>query len=450
MNRTDKINTEQDPWKHPAPTSSTRCLLQNLSEKSLSAILCVARLVGTPLLLLPIQLQATDNNPPPLTAHARLDQSSTDSIPQSEQADQSTNSTNNPETSQSNKPTDKPETASPQTATLQESDIKTDQTTEDVTREAPSEPADVLLVVGAGGTSAYEEDFSNWESEWRELATSAGANYQSIGLEKQNGEGNGALTDRDAFWKQLDQLLDGRKSPLWIIFIGHGTYTRGVAKFNMRGPDISAEDLQAKLNSGTRPLIFLNFSSASGPFINALSEEGRVVLTATKNGDEQNYSRFGGYFVESLRDPTSDLDHDHQVSVLEAFIAASARTKAYYDSEQRIMTEHALIDDNGDQLGTPANFFRGIRVAKKTKPGTQSDGRRSSRQNLTDIQQQPQFTREQRTQRDRYEEALDQIVQRRSEMSDAEYLSELESVLIPLSKLYQIPKKADAETRSEN
>jgi len=160
-------------------------------------------------------------------------------------------------------------------------------------------------------------------------------------------------------------------------------------------------------------------------------------VTATKSGEEQNYSRFGGFFTESILDPTADLDHDDQVSVLEAFLAASARTRAYYDSENRIMTEHALLDDNGDQLGTPSNFFRGIRATKKTKAGTIPDGRRSSRQTLSKPQASLTLSPAQRAERDRYENALDEITQRRELLSEQEYLEELEAVLVPLSTIYE-------------
>ena len=33
---------------------------------------------------------------------------------------------------------------------------------------------------------------------------------------------------------------------LWIVFIGHGTFDGRSAKFNLRGPDISADELAAR------------------------------------------------------------------------------------------------------------------------------------------------------------------------------------------------------------
>jgi hypothetical protein len=300
---------------------------------------------------------------------------------------------------------------------------------------------DVLLILGASGTPEYESDFLKCEKLWRDLATTSGARYHVIGLDESKQQTpptrNSAVNDLAALQQKIEGMSGGGDNPLWIVLIGHGTYTRGVAKFNLRGPDVSAEELKSQLDKVTRPTIVLNFSSSSGPFINAISGENRVVVTATKSGEEQNYSRFGGFFTESILDPTADLDHDDQVSVLEAFLAASARTRAYYDSENRIMTEHALLDDNGDQLGTPSNFFRGIRATKKTKAGTIPDGRRSSRQTLSKPQDSLTLSPAQRAERDRYEIALDEITQRRELLSEQEYLEELEAVLVPLSTIYE-------------
>ena len=52
-----------------------------------------------------------------------------------------------------------------------------------------------------------------------------------------------------------------------------------------------------------RPLAVINCASASAPFINRLAGENRVVITATKSGDEQNFARFGQYIVGRDRRP---------------------------------------------------------------------------------------------------------------------------------------------------
>src|SRR5213075_927990 len=95
----------------------------------------------------------------------------------------------------------------------------------------------------------------------------------------------------------------------------------------------------------------------------------RVIVAAARSGYEQNYARFGQYMAEAIADPTADLDKDGQTSLLEAFLTASRRVAEYYATEGRMVTEHALLDDNGDGFGTPADWFRGIRAVKAAKDG---------------------------------------------------------------------------------
>ena len=306
---------------------------------------------------------------------------------------------------------------------------------------------DLILVMGAGGTEEYETEFRELESKWRAVCKAAGVGYQVIGLpeseiEAQTGEGTkdqveDAKSDRDSLLEKIEIAEANEDDPLWIVLMGHGTYSRGVAKFNLRGPDVTAAEINDSLGKLSRPIVFLNLFSSSGPFLNALSNENRIIITATRSGEEKNYSRFARFFIESLAADASDLDHDSQVSVLEAFLAASAMTRDFYDSEQRLMTEHALLDDNGDQLGTQADFFRGVRPVKKAKGGKSLDGRVSSRQNLVEGEADLNLTEIQRRQRDDYEAALDKLSDRKSQLTDAEYLKELENILIPLARLYE-------------
>src|SRR5204863_7310884 len=57
-----------------------------------------------------------------------------------------------------------------------------------------------------------------------------------------------------------------------------------------------------------------------------------------------------------------DRDRDGQIRLLEASLMASHHTAEFYKAESRLATEHALLDDNGDGLGTPADWFRGVRA----------------------------------------------------------------------------------------
>ena len=79
--------------------------------------------------------------------------------------------------------------------------------------------------------------------------------------------------------------------------------------------------------------------------------------------------------------PSADLDKDGQTSLLEAFLIASKQTADYYKSQARLSSEHALIDDNADGKGTPADWFEGTRLTRKPKDGA-ADGLKANQFHL--------------------------------------------------------------------
>lgn len=291
--------------------------------------------------------------------------------------------------------------------------------------------ATMVVVVGASGTEEYAETFSQWAADWQRAAEEGGAVWQRVGEGEESAE-----TDRDRLLQILEHERSETLKPFWLILIGHGTFDGQQAKFNLRGPDISAQELAKALEGVNRPLVIVNASSASGPFVNALSAAGRVIVTATKNGYELNYSRFGGYMAAAIRDPRSDLDKDDQVSVLEAFLAASAQVAEYYDSEGRLATEHAILDDNGDRLGTPADFFQGVRAMRAAQDGHDVDGTLALRTVLVPSMLEQQIPEDLRTQRDALEQQLEQLRQRKADLEPPEYDRQLEEILLRIAAIY--------------
>src|SRR5262249_51975520 len=141
--------------------------------------------------------------------------------------------------------------------------------------------------------------------------------------------------------------------------------------------DVTPEDLLDWLEPLARPVAVIDTTSCSGPFLGKLTAPGRVVITATKNGKENNFAYFGRALGEVLGDPQTDLDDDQQISLLELYLAASARLAQFYTKERRMVTEHALLDDNGDSFGTPPDWFQGIRAVKKAQDFAEADGHRA-------------------------------------------------------------------------
>ncbi len=289
----------------------------------------------------------------------------------------------------------------------------------------------MLVVVGAPGNDEYRTEFHHWASQWRAAAEKASAQFLEIGEEPA-----AAPPDRE----RLREALAGRAStslePLWLVLIGHGTFDGREAKFNLRGPDVTDVELLEWLKPIQRPVVILNCFSASGPFLSRLSAPNRVVVTATRSGDEQNFARFGQYLAESIADLRGDLDKDGQVSLLEAFLVASNRVAEFYRTRSRLSTEHPLLDDNGDRLGTPPDWFHGIHATKRAKDGVELDGVRAHQLHLILSDREQRMSPEQRQHRDRLERSAAELLSKKAHISEDEYYAQLESIMIELARLY--------------
>jgi hypothetical protein len=291
--------------------------------------------------------------------------------------------------------------------------------------------AGILLVIGASGLEEYRENFDSWTAKWEKVARQSETPLKLIG------RGAEKPSDREQLQSVLDNVPKQGASPLWVVMIGHGTFNRGVAKFNLRGPDVSATELSQWLEPQQRPVVIVNCASASGPFVNRLSGKNRIVVTATKSGNEDNYARFGEYFARAIASPDSDLDHDDEVSVHEAFLRASADVRQFYETEDRIATEHALIDDNGDGKGTPATMFRGTRSDGTAKDGSQLDGPIASRVTLSPAGNRLPLTPEELTERASIEDQLDVLRSRKDLTGEQAYDAQLEPLMLRLAKIYR-------------
>ncbi|HWB08442.1 MAG TPA: hypothetical protein VG826_04430 [Pirellulales bacterium] len=290
----------------------------------------------------------------------------------------------------------------------------------------------VLVVVGAEGTEEYGRQFRQWAGRWKDACEKGHADFAAIGLDEP-----GETSDHDLLERRLaDETAAGRQEPLWLILIGHGTFDGKTARFNLRGPDFSSGELAAWLTSFERPLAVINCASASGPFINDLSGPNRVVITATKSGFEHNFARLGDYLSAAIGDPKADLDKDDETSLLEAFLLAAGRVKEFYDSDARLATEHALVDDNGDRLGTPADWFQGVRATKSAQDGASLDGLRASQFQLVTGSVTQRLTLEARQRRDELEAAVARLRQQKGSLPADDYYAQLEPLLVQTARLY--------------
>jgi hypothetical protein len=299
----------------------------------------------------------------------------------------------------------------------------------------------VIVVVGASGAPDYEAQFQRWADRWQTAAEKASAECIRLGRPDSSD-----TTDREQLRALLAQKSSSSSEPLWLVLIGHGTYDGHDAKFNLRGPDVSDVELAQWLAPVKRPVAVLDCTSASGPFLTRLSGNNRVIVTATKSGHEQNFARFGEYLAEAIADPRADLDKDGQVSLLEAFLTAGSRTNEYYRTHAQLATEHALLDDNGDRLGTPADWFRGVRATRRAKDGAPLDGIRAHQFHLIPSDRERSFPAEKRQRRDQLELAIAALRDQKDKLAEDEYYGRLERLMVELARLYA-EARADTPSR---
>ncbi len=286
-----------------------------------------------------------------------------------------------------------------------------------------AQSAHLLIVVGLPGDPEHGELFKKWGTTLASTAT------DKLGIAKDHVT---LLQDqqatREGVIKAFGSLAAaaGEDDTVAIVLFGFGTYANKVAKFNLPGPDMTPEDfapLLAKLKS--KRVVFVDTTSASAPFVEALSGPGRVIVSATRNGAEVYATLFGGPFVEAFSLEAADADHDGKVSILEAFDYARKTVAASFQREGLLPTEHALLDDNGDKEGS----MEPSRDAK--------DGRNAAVLNLGSLHAQAlpadEKLRALYLERQDLERRIDSLKLLKSGMDPDKYASELEKLATELA-----------------
>lgn len=216
-----------------------------------------------------------------------------------------------------------------------------------------------VIICGSGGTPEYSQKFINWgERLYRVLVDEFDHDPEKTILLSER------PTEEDAAWARADKEHIAEvfatiakeateQDILFVYLIGHGSFMRQTTSLNIPGPDVSAENFKTYFEPiAARPIAVVNSASSSAGFINMLSGPDRIICSATKSVEEVNATEFMEFFLQGLEDGSADQNHDERISLLEACQQAAALTDAWYLAEGLIATEHALIDDNGDERGT--------------------------------------------------------------------------------------------------
>jgi len=285
-----------------------------------------------------------------------------------------------------------------------------------------------VIVTGAGGEPAYAKQFEQWTTELR----TALASHYNFGADHTKVLPRATAEDVKRMFAQLKSQLDPN-NVLFVFLIGHGSFDGKESKFNLVGPDLSASDYNALLSAlPTHRVVIFNMSSASGEFAKSLSAKGRIVITATKSGQEANATRFPGFFIAALNATDADTDQDGHVSVLEAFVYANRLTADFYARAGRLATEHALLEDNGDGVGhEKAEAGEGL-LARATYLDSLSIDEAAA--NVA--------TGKLLKERTRLEAEIEQLIARKQNLPEAEYEASLEKLFIELAKINRSIKQA--------
>jgi hypothetical protein len=200
-----------------------------------------------------------------------------------------------------------------------------------------------VTVTGLGGEPEYVAQFARWAGD---LDRQLKLNGPDARVETLSGATATRQHARETLTQLANQITPDDAFALFLI--GHGSFDGTEYKLNVPGPDITAEDLREWLShiKASRQLV-VDMTSCSGAAMPSLAAKNRIVVTATKSGNEKNATVFPRYFIDAFHDPSADTDKNGVITALEAFHYAQLKVTEYFTSEKLIATEHALFSDTG-------------------------------------------------------------------------------------------------------
>lgn len=213
-----------------------------------------------------------------------------------------------------------------------------------------------VLIVGLGGSEEYREEFhAQAYLVYDALINRHGIPEENVTWLSERVETDPeriALRSTRANVLQTFGEIAQRATPmdrLFVVMIGHGTAGNGTVQFNLPGPDLTPGDfLEGLAAFPSQTLALVHTGSASGGFVAPLSGPNRILVAATRTERQLNATEFGRFFAKAVGEEASDLDHDQRLSLLEAFLYTRQEVERFYEDENELLTETAVLDDNGD------------------------------------------------------------------------------------------------------
>lgn len=274
-----------------------------------------------------------------------------------------------------------------------------------------------VIVEGLGGEPQYTEQFREQVEILRgaSMPLAAGGEIKVF---------TGPAATRDALQAHFRTLTKAvtREDRVAVYLVGHGSFDGEEFKFNIPGPDLTGTDLKRMLDAlPTDNQLVVSTGSASGSLVDSLQKESRVLITATRSGNERNATRFGGDFAQAFTDPTADTDKSGSISAQEAFEFASRRVEDFFKRETRLASEHPRLEGNRAGRFTVAQLAAATAAPRSSSP---------ERELLA-------------KQRDGINGRIEELRLRKEQMEEAAYLGELEKLLLELAAAEEVIEALD-------
>lgn len=281
-----------------------------------------------------------------------------------------------------------------------------------------------VVVAGLGGEPDYEQRFTAAAKDLEKVFKGTGGTAQTY-----------TLTGQDATASRLRESLTEiahkarPEDDLVLVLIGHGSFDGTEYKLNLVGPDLSAQEIAEMCNRiASRRQLIVDTTSASGGAMQAFERPGRAVVAATKSGTEKNATVFARYWVEALQDDSADTDKSESISAMEAYLYATKKTTAFYESQKRLATEHAVFNDDGhgeavregdSRQGMLMSSFTLVQLGK-------------SRQAANDPAKRSLLIR-----KEDLEQKVDSLKYQKAAMDPVDYRKQLTALLLDLARVQQ-------------
>jgi len=293
----------------------------------------------------------------------------------------------------------------------------------------------ITIVQGLDGDVEYLQQFD----EQRKVITAAAKTLTS---DDKLAEFSGAAATLEALLAHFEQLnatmQDDDRAALYLI--GHGSFDGEEYKFNLPGPDITALDIKNLLDAlpGHNHFV-LNTSSTSGAMVELITgvpaprddaeapadsgDDKYLLVAATRNGNERNATHFGRYFAEALTSEAADINKNNNVSVQEAYDYAARSVETYFSDAGRLATEHSQLRGSG-----AAQFS----LSRLNEIDVPADADPLLAQLLQE--------------RQALDTQVEELQLRRSELGNAEYLSQLQALILRTAELTERIEAAQGGT----